>query len=336
MSIIKTLTFILLASLLVLSLPMNAKKVVKKQATPIAELPAAKPFIRQMAKKHGFSEKHLTQLFMQVHVNQKVLRAMSRPYEDKPWYVYKKLFVTESRTKEGVAFWQHHKKSLQDAELKYGVPASIIVAIIGVETLYGKNKGDFSVLEALSTLAFAYPKRAKFFKKELKEYLLLTREQKLDPLKLYGSYAGAIGYPQFMPSSYRHYAVDYTHNGSIDLMSDPGDAIASVGNYLQKNGWQRGKPITAKATITQPPDQTLIKKRKKLTLKRLKSKGIHIKEKIKNTSLAGLMKFKTTQKKTAYWLAFHNFNVITRYNTSNRYAMAVYQLSKKLEARRKR
>ena len=173
-------------------------------------------FINKMVKDYGFNKKDLTKVFSEVKFQQKIIDSMNRPYEKKSWDVYKKLFLTPERVNQGVIFWQNNQQTLTKAEKEFGVPANIIVAILGVETYYGRIQGNYRVIDALSTLAFDYPKRSKFFKKELKHYLLLCKEQQISPLKLRGSYAGAMGQPQFMPSSYRAYAIDYTGNGKKD------------------------------------------------------------------------------------------------------------------------
>ena len=173
-------------------------------------------FINTMVTQHQFNRTELNTLFEHVNLNQSIVDAMNKPHEKLPWYKYRTLFVTDEHVKGGLAFWNQHEAALKRAEKQYGVPAEIITAIIGVETRYGKMTGKYPVIDALSTLAFNYPPRAGFFRKELSEYLLLTREEHIDPLSLKGSYAGAMGHPQFMPSSYRNFAIDFDHDGNRD------------------------------------------------------------------------------------------------------------------------
>lgn len=291
-------------------------------------------FITQMHKRYGFNSAKLKQLFSQVSIQQDIIASMNRPYEKKNWDVYKKLFLTTQRINKGVEFWQANQKTLTKAEKQFGVPANIIVAILGIETNYGAVQGKHRVIDALSTLAFAYPKRSKFFLSELTHYLLLCKEQKIDPLSLYGSYAGAMGKPQFMPSSYRSYAIDYTGNGKKDLLHDNQDVIGSVANYFKKHGWKVSQAITVPAKIegTRYRRVNAMAKKAKYSTKRLKKYGITPKEYVSNEpKKAGLISLKLTDKHKEYWLAFPNFYVITRYNSSKQYAMAVYLLSEQLK-----
>jgi membrane-bound lytic murein transglycosylase B len=299
----------------------------------IADKAEVKTFIDRMVSKHQFNKAELTRLFEQVSIQDGILKLIDRPYESKPWYIYRKNFLTQSRVDQGVRFWQAHEADLQRAERQYGVPASYIVAILGVETYYGNNQGNHKVIEALSTIAFGYPRRADYFRKELEEFLLLTREQKLNPLEVYGSYAGAMGQAQFMPSSYRHYAVDFTGSGSINLSANAADAIGSVANYFAVHGWRTGEPTVAPARVAADANykQLDIKKRNaQYPLQTLAKHGVQpdttmaaIPDKANIVKLDG-------ENAQEYWLGFNNFYVITRYNTSNLYAMAVHQLAEKL------
>lgn len=272
-------------------------------ATSYGQRPDVQQFIQQMSTKHNFDQKQLTQLFDQVKPDKRVIKAMTAPHEALPWYKYRPIFVTDKRAQAGAVFWHQHQKTLADAAKQYGVPPEIIVAIIGVETYYGQLQGSFSALTALSTLAFDYPPRAKYFRSELEQFLLLTRDEMLNPLTVHSSYAGALGQPQFMPSSYRQYAVDCDQDQKIDLFSNTDDIIASVANYFAAHGWQHGGLIALHAWN---PNK-LPKHAKLLTL----------------------------QAKTGNenWYIFPNFSVIMRYNTSPLYAMAVYQLSQMIKAK---
>ena len=200
-------------------------------------------FINKMVKQSHFDRKQLVAIMKEAQFQPQIIESMDKPFEKKTWDVYKALFLTPQRVQAGIEFWQANQKTLERAEREYGVPPQIIVAIIGVETLYGKHQGNYRVLDALTTLAFNYPKRAPFFTKELGEFLLLCREQHVPANQYTGSYAGAMGKPQFMPSSYRFYAVDFTGNGQRDLMNDDRDAIGSVANYFHKHGWKLNEDV---------------------------------------------------------------------------------------------
>jgi membrane-bound lytic murein transglycosylase B len=249
---------------------------------------------------------------------------LDKPHEGKatPWCAYRAIFLTPEKVKQGVKFWQKHAETLATVEQQYGVPAEIIVAIIGVETQYGKNKGSYRVIDALTNLAFDYPRRSKYFCGELEEYLLLTREQSLDPLEPVGSYAGAIGQPQFMPSSYRRYGIDFSGSHHADLCNNSADAIASVANYFKAHGWKTGEPVAMRANEARAQSSSAVYKEvleprdKRATKLPLERRRV----------LATFMIFETDSA-PQYWLGFHNFYVITRYNSSAYYAMAVYQLS---------
>ncbi len=274
--------------------------------------PDVKTFINQMVHKHHFAKPELVALFNQVKLRPIVIRSVKAPLEQKPWYTYQMLFVTEWRIRQGVEFWKKYQDVLERAEKMYGVPASIIVATIGVETKYGKNIGEHRVIDALSNIAFSDSPRAPFFRSELEQFLLLVREQHLDPFKIMGSYAGAIGQPQFMPSSYRHYAVNFSGNSKIDLTHNEVDVIGSVANYYQKHGWKSNQPVAIRASIQRQPFGFLTHTATPIIPE--------TQQKLKVIELHGYFG-------REYWLGYSNFDVIKRYNPSNLYAMAVYQLS---------
>lgn len=298
--------------------------------TEFVNRPEVNAFIKQMVKKHKFSEKELTQLFSQVKVRPIVMKKVKAPLEQRPWHTYQMLFVTEWRIRKGVEFWDKYQDVLEKTEKKYGVPASIIVATIGVETKYGLHTGEYPVIEALANIGFSNSPRAPFFRSELEEFLLLTREQHLDPLKVMGSYAGAIGQPQFMPSSYRHYAVSYSGKSKIDLSHNENDIIASIANYYKQKGWATNMPVAIPASLVSNKFQFYLGKNNDVKI-------------ISKSTLAeyGLLIDKNHFKKDTpykvielqnywgneYWYGFHNFDVIKRYNSSDLYAMAVFQLS---------
>ncbi len=288
-------------------------------------------FIAEMKAKHRFNEAHLRALMDKATYRQSIIDAISRPAEGKPWHQYRPIFVTESRSRQGVVFWEENAELLARAEKEYGVPPEIIVAIIGVETRYGKHIGTYPVLDSLSTLGFAYPKRAKFFRRELVEFMLLSREEKVEPLTAVGSYAGALGMPQFIPSSYRAYAVDFDGDGRRDLWHSHADVIGSVAAYFKRHGWSPGQPITTRAHGVERRHADYLKKGMKPVTKvaTLRRQGIETEDKVPGSELASLIKLDTTQG-AEYWLGLPNFYVITRYNHSNLYAMAVYQLSREI------
>jgi len=288
-----------------------------------------------MASKHQLSTEELNQVFAKTQIQQSIIDAMDRPAEKKPWYVYRPIFVTEKRAKAGANFWKKHAATLAKASAQYGVPAEIIVSLIGVETFYGQITGNYSVMDALSTLTFSYPRRAPFFRKELENFLLLSREQNWDPNNVKGSYAGAMGYGQFMPSSYRAYAVDYngttfSAEGYRDLFKNPDDAIGSVANYLAENGWKADQSIIViPATYQKNTDLASLAN---ADLKTTQSLDAWAKQNIRSdAALPGNMQANLVLLDNQYsqevWLGLHNFYIITKYNRSPLYAMAVYQLS---------
>lgn len=294
-------------------------------------------FIQHMAKAHQFNPTQLEQLFNTVTIQPSIIKAISRPAEAKPWYRYQRIFASDKRTQQGAAFWTAHKDALAKAETQYGVPAQVIIAVMGVETFYGQHQGNFKVIDALTTLAFDYPPRSKFFRKELEEYLLMTRENQLDPTRLHGSYAGAMGQAQFMPSSYRHYAVDFSGKHKIDLENNTDDAIGSIANYLAKNGWQRNRPTAIKAKISGTQFHKVHgadKKHRKpsVTVAELQQYGIRAETDLTPDSKAVFITLEDEDKEE-YWLGLNNFYVITRYNPSINYAMMVFTLSEDIKRR---
>lgn len=241
----------LLAVLLPVLLMMTLVSASNALAEPPAYAVGRRAFIDHMVTAHGFDRAEVSALMADARFEQRIIDAMNRPFEARPWHAYRDLFLTEERISGGVAFWNANADLLRRAEAAYGVPPGIIVAIIGVETNYGGRLGDHRALDALSTLGFAYPRRADFFRRELGQFLLLSREEQIDPRTAMGSYAGALGKPQFIPSSYRAYAVDFDDDGRRDLWESNADVIGSVGNYLAQHRWRRGAPIAAPAQLTQ-------------------------------------------------------------------------------------
>ncbi|MDA8482200.1 MULTISPECIES: lytic murein transglycosylase B [Pseudomonas] len=294
--------------------------------------PQVAEFVAEMTRDYGFAGEQLVDLFREVERKQSILDAISRPAERvKPWKEYRPIFITPARIQKGVTFWNQHADALARAEKEYGVPAQVIVAIIGVETFYGGNTGNFRVIDALSTLGFDYPPRADFFRKQLKEFLLLAREEQVDPLMLKGSYAGAMGLPQFMPSSFRAYAVDFDGDGHIDIWNNPVDAIGSVASYFKRHGWVHGAPVVSRAQvrgerIDEGLTQGLDPVKNVGDLRTLGwASGDALRDDVPVTA------FRLEGDEGAeYWMGLPNFYVITRYNRSAMYAMAVHQLSELL------
>jgi membrane-bound lytic murein transglycosylase B len=297
-----------------------------------ATLPGIPEFIDEMVARHQFKREELEQVFDRAQHLPSVIETISRPSTAKPWLEYRAAFVNPERVKFGLIFWQKYRKTLRRAEREFGVPQEIIVALIGVETIYGQDAGTFRILDALTTLAFDFPRREDFFRSELENYLLLARDQQFDMLAIRGSYAGAIGIPQFMPSSYRTYAVDFNGNHKIDLLREPGDAIGSVANYLKKYGWTNSVPVAVRAQIVEKDWIGEITAPR--TLEDWSAVGIAPREKLPRDQLARLADF-TVENGKELWLVFNDFEVITRYNNSDFYAMTVFQLAEELKAARK-
>lgn len=300
-----------------------------------AKRPEVQHFINDMVKTHGFKKSELNALFAQVTVQPKIIESITKPYEKKAWDEYKQIFIKPERVQEGINFWKQHQSTLQLAEKKYGVPANIIVAILGVETRYGLRQGEYRVLDALSTLAFNYPPRAAFFKKELGEYLLLCREHHVSPTSYLGSYAGAMGMPQFMPSSYRYYADDFSGSSKKDLMHDDKAVIASVGNYFHQHGWQLNQAVVQQAQVNGKAFHQLnfSLKSAEYPLAKLRKIGVEPLPPMPQSlpSKAGVIELDTLAGGHEYWVAYHNFYVITRYNSSPQYALVVYLFAEQLK-----
>ncbi|PLW84077.1 lytic murein transglycosylase B [Kineobactrum sediminis] len=321
--------------------------------------PAALALVEQLVEEEttepGFDRDYLLEIMASAQRQDRILEAIARPAEKvKPWHEYRQIFLTEQREREGLQFYAAHRATLERAETEMGVPAAVIAAIMGVETYYGRITGNYRVIDALATLAFDYPRRSGFFTRELKSYLLLTREQGLDPLSLNGSYAGAMGYGQFMPSSYRSYAVDFDDDGVIDIWRNPVDAIGSVANYLRRHGWRSGEGVAvaaqhgsdvAGAASPKVPDPGipdpgvpdpgvpehwfnagLVPER---TVEEFTRAGLQPLRPLDPGAKVTAMRFEGADG-DEHWLGLHNFYVITRYNHSAMYAMSVHQLSQRL------
>ncbi len=294
--------------------------------------------IANLEREAIYSKDELNNLFSQVKRQNKALEAMMRPAESvKEWKDYRPSFLANERINKGLEFWQQHREALEVAEQQFGVPPEMIIAILGVETKYGGNKGSFRVLDTLTTLAFDFPRRSTFFRQELKHFLILSKQQGLNPLEVQGSYAGAMGYPQFMPSSWRNLGIDFDGDNKADLINNPIDAIGSIGNYFAANGWQKDQPIAMRGKITGDNYDEIInsKELKTLnTLAELQAKGLNASDNtLAATTPVSALRLQGNNG-AEFWLAFDNFYVITKYNRSTLYAMAVFQLSQAIKEAR--
>lgn len=296
-------------------------------------------FINEMVLEHQFNSLELNQLFAKVNLQKVVVSKLQHPYEENPWITYKEYFVTNGRVEVGVAIWKKYEETFNEAYKKYGVPPEIILAIMGIETKYGTQLGNFRVIDALSTLTFQNTIQADFFRMELTQYLLYCRKNNIDPLSIYGSYAGAFGIPQFMPSSVMTFAVSSSKDGKIDLMHNMKDAIFSIGNFLDAHGWKSGGTIAVRTIVKQPSRALTLQhslQKPNLTTVKLSQYGLIPPYHINPKSVFGIFKLDLVNRQPQYWLGFHNFYVIRAYNQSFQYAMAVYSLSREiLDARKK-
>lgn len=318
-----------LGAALVVAMPIRA-------ADSYADHPQAQAFAEELASVHGLMAEDILHTLSQISRDARVIRLITPPAKRgraRSWQRYRSQFVEPIRIERGLAFWRANADALERASAQYGVPAQIIVAIIGVETIYGRNTGHFTVASALATLAFDYPPRAELFRRELTSLFLLARDQGRDPLSYEGSYAGALGYPQFLPSSVRHYAVDFDHDGHIDLESSTADAIGSVANYLAVHGWQQGGPVAVRAHVESVDQvQALIDAGidPVFTAGDFSARRVLPLDDFPVDAKAALIDLETPDADTEYWLGFRNFYVITRYNRSSFYAMAVFSLAEAL------
>lgn len=297
-------------------------------------------WVTELSNKYDISEQTINDAIKLANKDENVLTKIQTPWERKPWYKYSPIFITESRINKGVDYWTKHEAIFARAEKTYGVPAEVIVAIMGVETFYGKYKGNISVLDSLYTLGFHYPSRGKFFRGELAEFIKLSEQQGWNLTDIQGSYAGAMGLGQFISSSYTHYGVDFSGDGKVDMINDPEDAIGSIANYFSEHKWQTGEPVAYPVSVTTAESaEPLLAKSLKITTSwgDLSEAGITIDtpengEKIVllEDTPAKLLKLQQLNK-DEYWVYLNNFYTITRYNHSPLYAMAVYQLSEEIK-----
>ena len=288
-----------------------------------------------MISEHGYSNSEINALFADVELKPEIVEAMQKPAEALKWHQYKGIFLKDERIKGGVEFWEKYASVIRRASKQFSVPEHIIVAIIGVETRYGEYKGKHRVLDSLATLIELYPRRSDFFSKELVEFLKLTKEHQLDATNILGSYAGAMGYPQFIASSYRAYAVDFNGDGKIDLINQPEDAIGSVANYFKVHGWRHEQPVVFKIQkstwqLSRSANRDL---KAKQNAAHYRQKGLKLAEEINDEQKMNVIKLRE-KKGSHYYAALENFYVITRYNRSVLYAMAVHQLSQAIKLKK--
>ena len=304
-------------------------------SVPYEQRPEVSAYIDSLVSKHGFDRSELETLLSKAQRKQSILDAISRPAERTlEWKDYRKIFMKDDRIAGGVEFWNQNADVLARAAQQFGVPPEYVVAIIGVETRYGKFMGKYRVLDALATLGFDYPPRSKFFRKELTEYLLMTREEGMDPEAQLGSYAGAMGFGQFISSSFRAYAVDFDGDGVRDILRNKTDAIGSVANYFKRHGWRGDAQVIVPVALQDPATDELANKGEALrhTVAGLRAQGVVI-PCVEETAKAALFRMEA-EAGTQYWVGLNDFYAITRYNHSSMYALAVHQLAQAIKARR--
>jgi len=317
-----------------LVLVVHAAAVAEEKVTVNLEQAEVVSFVDEMVRDHEFDRDSLRSVLAGAEIKQSILDAIARPAEKTlTWDDYRKIFITDKRIKAGAEFWRENQKTLTRISESSGVPEEILVGIIGVETYYGRITGNYRVLDALSTLAFKYPPRAKFFRKELQQYLLLVREEEMEAGEATGSYAGAMGRPQFMPSSFRAYAVDSTGDGKRDIWNNWADVAGSVANYFNEHGWKSGQAVATQATLGElwrgpkPEPKNTLKAAD--TVNSLSAKGVMFATDLPDDSKTQLLAYEGPDG-AEYWVGFHNFFVITRYNRSVMYALAVHQLGQEV------
>jgi membrane-bound lytic murein transglycosylase B len=290
-----------------------------------------KEFVADMVRKHGFDRKELTRVFAKAQYQPAIVRAMEQPPESAlgSWQAYRAIFIRPERIEAGAEFWNRNAEALKRAAAEFGVPEDVIVGIIGVETTFGRNIGTYRVIDALVTLAFDYPKRSAYFRGELEHYLVVSRDQGINPLRIKGSYAGAIGIPQFMPGSYRRFAVDFDGDGQINLATSQADAIGSIGNFLRAHGWARGEPVALGAEVTGDAWRKLVASGITPAYRYADLAGYGVKPSVAlpGDTLCALIELETPGQPSDVRVTLRNFFVLTRYNRSNLYAAAVLDLA---------
>lgn len=299
-------------------------------ATAGSNVASAQVDVQSLADYASIDRALLDTAITEAVYQQKIIDTMTRPYESKPWFTYRKLFMTDQRIQGGVDFYIKHEATLKRAQEKLGVPPEIVCAIIGVETFYGKNMGTWRVLDALYTLGFHYPPREAYFSKEFANFIKLSQQQNWNFAEIKGSYAGAMGMGQFMPSSYLNHAIDFNNDGHINLFADYEDAIGSVANYFKNHGWKAGGgvmyPVHVKG-VSQATLDSLMAKEWKLTPNELYQAGASTKVNLSNNQTIRLYKYELADGTFEYQAGLNNFKAITLYNKSPLYARVVYELA---------
>lgn len=328
---LKTIFCALFLAVAYATTPLSAAEV-ENAATPDQEkgvLARAEiqALITELSTEQGFDKTELRRIFGETKLLPDVMERINKPAEAMPWHRYKAMLIQPTRIDQGADFWLENKATLARAQKTFGVPASVIAGILGVETRFGRVTGNFRIIDSLTTLALEFPRRSTFFRKELVQFLLLCKEEGFDPLSLKGSYAGAMGKPQFMPSSYRTYAIDFSGDGKRDLLGNTEDAIGSIANYLSRFGWIENGSIALPVAVGNENAAMLLAKgiKPQLSLAELRALGVVDSGRQDNSEKAAVLAFEN-QSGTEYWLGLTNFYAITRYNQSQLYAMAVYQL----------
>ncbi len=302
-------------------------------ALDLNKYPELKSITDNLVAEGVYNQNELDKLFAKVELRPSVVEAFKRPAEKLTWAKYRGLFITDKVVRNGAKFWTQHKELLERAAQEYGVPEEIIVAILGVETRFGTNKGNNAVINSLSTLSLQFERRKAFFQSELESFLKLAKTEQLNPLTTVGSYAGAMGIPQFIASSYDAYAIDFNGDGKRDLINSYADAIGSVANYFKKHGWQTGNPVNVKVNGVKSSQYKAYKqsgKSAKYSLGEIKKSGVKVSKNYSDQLAADMIKLEG-RKGTEYQVVFDNFYVIKRYNQSNLYAMAVSELSQAIK-----
>jgi len=331
---------LLRAALLLLVLVVGGAFAEEDEPLPYAERPEVERFVLDLVARHAFDADELRQVFARARREEAVLDAMrAQPRQADSWEAYRALFVNDRHVRAGLEFWRAHRASLARARAAYGVPEEIVIAIIGIETFYGRNTGRWRVIDALVTLAFDYPPRAPFFRGELENYLLFVRDMDLDVFSVKGSYAGAIGIPQFMPGSYLRYAVDFDGDGATDLRGNAADAIGSVANFLRRHGWQPGAPVQLRVRDPGNGHEAFVSTDPlpRFTLQELANAGVKLRSaRLPADTRAVLLRLLTPERPAEYRLGLQNFYVLTRYNRSLFYALSVSDLADALRAARRK
>ncbi len=310
----------------------SAAPAARAAVDPAAVAKARAAFVTRMVEAHGFDRASLETTLEGVEIDTKILDTISHPAERVvPWYEYRRIFLTDERIAAGAKFWREHAREIEAAAKRYGVAPEMLVSILGIETYFGTRTGRYRILDALGTLAFAYPPRADFFASQLEQFLLIARREGASMLDAQGSYAGAMGAPQFIPSSFEAYAVDADGDGRRDLWNDWSDILGSVANYFHRHGWHTGEPVADRATVAPGSRAAAAAGQGKLdldhTVGELRKLGFRFSSALPQDAPAGVLALDAEGGGSEYWIGYGNFRVITRYNTSAKYALAAHELA---------